>query len=189
MTSNVVGCLSLWWLPFSLLYLWIVEPDYARFYTAALWIKRAYKKRRWERVARLAQRYLAQAERYHRDWNYGNAIHDGNQWLGLARLQQGGIEGAKECLVRAGLSPGSPQLDSFGPSMTLARELLQRGERTAVAEYVDLIAQFWTREKAYHADISGHSELMAEKQRLLEEWKVDIAAGRVPDYYLWRQPV
>ncbi len=118
---------------FSLLYfgsqllLWIIQPGLARFYSAERRIKRAYRRKRWENTALLSRQYLAQAERYHSDWNYGNAIHDGNQFLGLVRLRQGDIEAAKEHLLAAGLSPGSPQLDSFGPSMVLARELLERG--------------------------------------------------------------
>lgn len=151
------------------------------------WIKRAYRKRRWRHAEVLSHSYLAQAERLNSDWNYGNAIHDGNQFLGLIRLRQGDVEGAKAYLLAAGLSPGSPQLDSFGPNMMLARELLERGERLVVADYVDLIARFWTMDKPTHAELPGHSENMKDKKRRLQEWKDAIAEGRIPTDGLWHQ--
>ena len=168
-------------------FMWIGSPKQARFYSMEGRIKRAYRKKRWQRAERLSREYLAQAERLHTDWNYGNAIHDGNQFLGLIRLRQGDVEGAKACLLAAGLSPGSPQLDSFGPNMMLARELLERDERLVVAEYVDLIARFWAADKPAHAEIPGHLEHMEEKGRLIEEWKIDIAEGRIPTDGLWHQ--
>jgi hypothetical protein len=172
---------------FPMVFLWIVSPKRARFYTAGRWIKRAYHKKRWHRAEALCHKHLAEAERFHLDWNYGNAIHNGNQVLGLIRLRQGDVEGAKAYLLAAGISPGSPQLDSFGPNMMLARELLERNERLVVTEYVDLIARFWTADKPAHAEIPGHLERMKEKRRLIEEWKIDIAQGRIPKDGLWHQ--
>ena len=166
-------------------FLWIASPDHARYYSAEGWIRRAYRKRRWNKVEALSRKYLDMAERLRPDWNYGNAIHNGNQFIGLVRLRQEDIEGAKEYLLRAGLSPGSPQLDSSGPTMTLARELLERGERVVVLEYVDLIATFWTEAKPRHAVQPGAGDILEEKKRMVQQWKLDIAAGRIPEYYLW----
>jgi hypothetical protein len=77
------------------------------------------------------------------DWNYGNAIHDGHMVLGLIAVRHGDIPGARQQLVEAGKTPGSPQLDSFGPSMMLAKELLEKGERDGVLEYLSECRSFW----------------------------------------------
>jgi hypothetical protein len=132
------------------MYAWIVKPDEARNLSFEGWIIRAYRKKQWIRAESLCHEWLALAERLQQterkrqqNWNYGNAIHNGNQILGLIRLHQGDIAGAKQYLLAAGLSPGSPVLNSHGPKMILARALLERGERSVVSEYVNDIAQFW----------------------------------------------
>jgi len=38
-------------------------------------------------------------------------------------LKEGKVEDAKHYLLEAGKTPGSPQLNSFGPDMSLAEEL------------------------------------------------------------------
>jgi hypothetical protein len=50
-------------------------------------------------------------------------------------------------LLKAGATPGSPQLNSFGPNMALAKELLDKGEREAVLEYFTLCSKFWDRDE------------------------------------------
>lgn len=61
-------------------------------------------------------------------WNSGNRIHHGNLILGRIALTQGDVAEAKTRLLAAGKTPGSPQLNSFGPNMMLAKELLELGE-------------------------------------------------------------
>ncbi|HVS10591.1 MAG TPA: hypothetical protein VMS76_12025 [Planctomycetota bacterium] len=73
----------------------------------------------------------------------GNAVHDGNRVLGFVALRDGRIEEACERLIESGKTPGSPQLDSFGPQFDLASELLERGQRAAVLEYLELCSRFW----------------------------------------------
>ena len=79
----------------------------------------------------------------------------------------GDIERAKEHLLAAGNTSGSPQLNSFGPNMTLAKELLEQGERDVVLEYFRLCAKFW----------KSRSHLGT-----LEEWANQVKAGMVPDF-------
>jgi len=86
---------------------------------------------------------LKDAANFPRDWNHGNAIHKGNLILGRVALRKGDVNEAKSRLLAAGRTQGSPQLDSFGPNMTLAEELLQRGEKQTVLEYLDLCEKFW----------------------------------------------
>ena len=110
-----------------------------------------------------AQRLLAIAPQFKDSWNYGNAIHDGNEVLGRIAVQEGQLAEAKRCLLEAGRSPGSPQLDSFGPDMGLAQDLLHRGEREAVLEYLRLCSRFWK-----------------DNRGLLDQWSDAIKAGKTP---------
>ncbi len=90
-----------------------------------------------------ARQLLDLASGFKSNWNYGNAIHNGNSILGQVALQKGDVQKAKNCLLEAGRTPGSPQLNSFGPKMVLAQALLERGERDTVSEYLTLCKAFW----------------------------------------------
>lgn len=78
-----------------------------------------------------------------RDWNYGNVVHDCHMALGRAALARGHRDRARQELVLAGRTPGSPQLNSFGPNMSLARDMLREGEREATIQYFRECARFW----------------------------------------------
>ena len=108
---------------------------------------------------------MALAQKLPRDWNYGNAIHNGNMVLGRFAVQQGRIDDAKRFLLEAGKSPGSPQLDSFGPNMGLAKDLLEKGEREVVVEYFELCRKFW--------------ELHGDQ---LDKWSQQVKDGKIPDF-------
>lgn len=99
------------------------------------------------------------------DWNHGNRIHFGNLILGRIALLEGNTEEAKSRLVAAGETPGSPQLDSFGPDMTLAWELLKQGEAETVLKYLSLCSDFWAL---------GRSNL--------KDWIAQIKNGETPEF-------
>jgi len=90
-----------------------------------------------------AMELLSMAPEFEKNWNYGNAIHDGNLILGRLAFDSGEIEVAKGYLAEAGKTPGSPQLNSFGPSFELAESLLEKGEKKAVIGYLKACAVFW----------------------------------------------
>jgi hypothetical protein len=96
-----------------------------------------------DRAAHFARELLSLAESYRDDWNYGNAVHKGHLILGRVALSRGDVTTARTELLLAGDTPGSPQLDSFGPNMRLAKELLEVGERAVVLEYLERCRQFW----------------------------------------------
>jgi tetratricopeptide (TPR) repeat protein len=73
----------------------------------------------------------------------GNAIHYANLVLGHCALRSGDLEGAKQHLLASGRTKGSPNLGSFGPNMSLAKELLEQGERDIVLDYFALCRDFW----------------------------------------------
>lgn len=78
-----------------------------------------------------------------RHWNYGNAVHEAHTILGLIYFKEGNITTAKKHLIESGKTPGSPQLNTFGPSMLLANSLLKIGEKEAVIHYLELTQLFW----------------------------------------------
>jgi len=96
-------------------------------------------------------------------WNAGNLVHHGHLVLGRIALRDGDTKAAQEHLLAAGKTKGSPQLNSFGPNMTLAKELLEKGERQAVLEYFKLCGSFWKNSK-------------------LEAWTQEVQAGKLPEF-------
>ena len=97
---------------------------------------------------------------------FGDAIHKGSLILGRIALKSGDIEKAKSFLLASGQTPGSPVLDSFGPNMMLAKELLEKGERQAVLDYFALCAKFWTMDDGAK----------------IKQWTEEVKAGRIPDF-------
>ena len=92
----------------------------------------------------------------------GDLLHEGNTMLGRIALIDGDVERAKSHLLASGSVPTSPVLGSFGPSMSLASELLALGHREIVLDYFDLFAAFWDRAElrawraAITADMAPH---------------------------------
>jgi len=113
----------------------------------------------------LAEEMETLAPAYKNDWNYGNAIQDFNIVLGRLALKAGDIDTARDRLLAAGRSKGSPQMNSFGPNLSLASDLLAKGDKAIVLEYLELVRKFWKLE---------HGKL--------DQWKKDIEENRVPDF-------
>ena len=126
--------------------------------------KGAYSADRLDKAHHYAELMLQNTES---GWNYGNRVHHGNLVLGRIALRKGNIEEAKSRLIAAGNTPGSPQLNSFGPNMALAKALLEIGEREVVVEYFKLCSKFWKSERA---------------KASLDNWGVLAEAGRIPDF-------
>jgi len=110
-------------------------------------------------------RVLLASARAAGQWDDGNRIHQANIMMGRSALRGGDLETARSCLLAAGHTPGSPQLDSFGPNMSFAREMLEAGERETVLEYLKLCRSFWK----------------ADEGRL-NRWTQEIKEGRIPDF-------
>src|SRR5262249_44092468 len=69
-----------------------------------------------EKAKAYAEELLRLSPKYSNDWSFGNAVHKGNLVLGRLAIRAGDTESAKKYLLEAGRTPGSPQLDSFGPN-------------------------------------------------------------------------
>jgi len=139
--------------------------DEIRFYALNDAAKAAVELGQLEKATAYANELLDLAPSFRDNWNYGNAIHDGHMVLGRVELAQGHLDSASEELRAAGASPGSPQLDSFGPNMSLAEDLLEAGEKQAVLDYFEQVSTFWAL---------GTADL--------ERWTARVSAGRSPDF-------
>jgi len=123
----------------------------------------------------LAKQLLEMAERYREDWYYGNAVHHAHTVLGQVELARGNPAAAEIALLESGRTPGSPQLNSFGPSMALAEELLDIGRSDAVVEYLELCKEFW-------CPAGDESPGVDRTRRTLDTWIFLVKDGRIPDF-------
>lgn len=170
----------------------VARGERRRFYNLGDTAQAAVLAHKYDKATRYADELLAMAPRYKEDWNYGNAIHTGHSVRGLVALAKGDVNAARQHLRLAGKTPGSPQLDTFGPDFMLAREMLRRGERESVLEYLDLVAKFWAQEserseaRRRAAGLEERTRSYDEHAALLAQWKRDITAGKIPAARQWR---
>ncbi len=127
--------------------------------------KAAWRAGAMDKASKYAQELLDTVGSPKPDWNSGNAIHDGNMVLGLVALNAGNVPQARQYLLEAGKTPGSPQANSFGPNMSLAKELAQKGEKETVLEYFALCRKFW--------------KMGGER---LDQWSDTVRANSIPDF-------
>ena len=132
----------------------------------------------------LATELARLAPKYKQDWNYGNAIADANQVLGQIALSKGDVREAKKHLLASADSKGSPQLNSFGPSFILARELAEKGEHETVIAFLDSVARFWANPD--ERTEANSKRIASEHLKQLESWKEQLRAGKVPNDPKWR---
>ena len=93
--------------------------------------------------------------------------HRALQVLGRIALKKGSASLADEFLLESARTPASPTMTTFGPEFDLARELVERGERDAVIQYLELCRSFWDK-----------------KGPILDRWEAEIRAGRTPEFRL-----
>ena len=95
---------------------------------------------------------------------YGDHVHYGHITLGKIALAQGDVQGAASNLLLAAATPGSSRLRGMGPDMTLAKGLVEHGERESVLQYFDECARFWER-----------------GQDRLKQWATVVRGGGIPN--------
>jgi hypothetical protein len=139
--------------------------DQERFYALNDAAKQSFVLGKTEDARTYASNLLALLPKFSNDWNYGNAVQDANLVLGRVAVKEGHIEEAKHLLLEAGKSPGSPQMNTFGPNMSLAKDLLEKKERDVVLEYFELCRKFW--------EMDGGR---------LNQWSQEVKAGKIPDF-------
>ena len=104
----------------------------------------ALNERNYAKAQKIADKVVTEAFDGPNNWRRGNLLHNGFRIMGMAALENGDIEAAKAHLLNSAVTHmGSPQLNSFGPNMSLAQALLNQGEREFVLEYLNLCKRFW----------------------------------------------
>jgi outer membrane lipoprotein-sorting protein len=135
-----------------------------RFYPLDELAKAAFEIRKFDEARQYAREALRLAPHYRGHWSYGSAIHDGHMVLGRLALLRGDVTTARRELLEAGKTPGGPSLDTDGPNMSLAKDLLEIGEADVVREYLCECASFWKR------------------PQILDGWIAAIDHDEVPDF-------
>lgn len=135
------------------------------FYQLPQLIDSHYQNGNFNTAAKYAKEYLNLATAYRCNWNYGNAIHEANRYLGLISLINKDNDKAAMYLLRAAQTPGSMQLKAFGPELDLANHLLKKGKRDAVVKYLAKIDNIWDSEQQIAKWIS---KIHAGKKPLLQ---------------------
>jgi hypothetical protein len=115
-----------------------------------------------------ARELLALAEQNTSEPEYGNAIFFANLTLGDVALRRGDKREAARRLLAASEAPPTDRLRYGYIDMTLARQLVDWGEREAVAQFLDRCALFNHRRKD------------------LAEWATQIRKGINPDLTPYR---
>jgi hypothetical protein len=169
-------------------YLRLFRPkDYRRLHLID-WGWKALDKQRYEQAETYAAEALVEAESPPRRSPDGNALHDGNQILGLVWLHRGDIEKAKGYLLEAGRRPAEAR-SSTKPHMILARELLQHGEKEVVLQYLDLVKVFFLRSNPDMREYDWYRIVQSQNKQKMGQWKKAVRAGKIPDDREWHHHI
>jgi tetratricopeptide (TPR) repeat protein len=119
----------------------------------------------FSKASKYASEYLETAKADTRHWANGDLVHKGNLVLGRIAVREKRLDDAERHLRASADTSGSPVLKSFGPNMSLAKDLLEAGRSAAVLEYFDACGKFWTLDFFR-----------------LRRWTSTVRAGHVPDF-------
>src|SRR5438093_6615597 len=104
----------------------------------------------------LAKIYLKTADR--------PAVHRANTILGRVALRTGHVADAKQYLLDSADPGAAEDIALSGPTLMLAKELIEQGEREAVLRYLEICLKLWPR-----------------GENVLRLWIADIKNGRTPN--------
>jgi hypothetical protein len=133
-----------------------------RFYALGDAGKQSFAAGKLEDARKYAQELSDMLPNFRQDREYGNGLHDANLILGRIAVREGHVDAAKRHLIESVRAPGARQMD-YGPSMSLAKDLLEKGEQQAVLDYFALCRKFWYNGR-------------------LDDWSQQVKAGKIPDF-------
>jgi tetratricopeptide (TPR) repeat protein len=125
----------------------------------------AFEAGEYSRAAEYSEEALDLAAQPEYSSDKADALHYSNIVLGRIDLRQGDSRDASAHLLKAAAITGNPHLDTFGPNMILAKELLDKGNQQSVLAYFDLCSKFWK-------DDDGK----------LAAWRAAVLSGKSPDF-------
>tara|TARA_B110001454_G_C12723312_1_gene436647 strand:+ start:63432 stop:64088 length:657 start_codon:yes stop_codon:yes gene_type:complete len=140
------------------------------FYSLSERLKRAVKSKDCPKMQSLAGELLAVAPYYSSNWNYGNAIFDGHMAYASCEAKDKKFDSAIHHMTEAAKTPGSPQLNTFGPpyhDMSVLSDLLREGKKAEVVAFLNSLKRFWDLEFS---------------QEYFDVWDKEIEAGRIPKF-------
>jgi tetratricopeptide (TPR) repeat protein len=140
-----------------------LKPDVSATYLKLAQL--AFDAGEFSKASQYADEYLETAKTNPRHWANGDLVHKGNLVLGRIAVREKRLDDAERYLRASADTSGSPVLKSFGPNMSLAKDLLEAGRSAAVLEYFDACGKFWTLDFFR-----------------LRRWTSDVRAGQVPDF-------
>ena len=150
----------------------------------------AVSENKWDKAETYAKEYLETAEQYKDNWNYGNAIFYGNITLSRGALYKNEMILAKKYFIRASKTPGSAQLNSFGPfvyknTTTLISELLHKKEKKVVIEFLNNCRIFLNHEST--KKLTPDEQKLKEKvqgynNRYLDHVILQVQSNEIPDF-------
>lgn len=135
-----------------------------RYYLLGDAAKSSFNAKKYDKARNYANELLALSQKDKNNCNYGNAIYDGHMVLGRIELLNGNKEVAVNHLFEAAKTPGSPTLNTFGPNMSLAKDLLDQDQRKPVIVFLIQCKIFWYDHKQ------------------VEDWIKEIQEGKIPDF-------
>ena len=113
-----------------------------------------------------AQEMLSKlGDRFFGLWLDGEYVFFANMVLGQVAIRNGDTDGAKSYLLTSGTTTGAPSLNSFGPNMSLAKDLLEAGERDSVLTFFDECRVFWKLDNG-----------------ALDKWSNQVHNGQTPNF-------
>ena len=108
-------------------------------------------------AAALARIYLKSSDR--------PAVQRANTILGRVALRSGDVTSAKQYLLDSADSGAARDIGLSGPILVLAKELIERGERETVLQYLEDCLSLWPRGEA-----------------ILQIWIAQIREGKTPNF-------
>ena len=119
-----------------------VNPEFERFLYLPFAAKAALEAGANDKARSYAEEALQFLKDQRAAHHTANAVFYCNFVLAVALLD-GDIPTAEQHLLLSGKTEGSPALGSFGPNMSLARELLKHSRKETVLQYLDECKVFW----------------------------------------------
>ena len=141
------------------------DSDEMKFYALGGAAKECFAAGKIDDAQKHAEELMALLPGFRQNREYGGALCDANLVLGRVAVHKGNLEDAKRYLIAAAQSPATPDLVNNGPNMSLAKDLLEKGEKQAVLDYFELCRKLWT---------NGGAQL--------DQWSQQVRDGKTPDF-------